>query len=96
MTGQELITQAEVGSVIQVVWTTALFDPEAVIKPGAHSIGTSKIFSCGFVADKGTDYITIGIDSMYEGSNKEPSFRSILTIPSVNIINAEIYGKILE
>jgi hypothetical protein len=95
MTGQELLAQASVGSVIQVLWTTALFDPEAVIKPGARSVGTSRIFSCGFVADKGVDYITIGIDSMYEGTNTVPSFRSTLTIPVVNIVSAEIYGRIL-
>ena len=97
MTIQDFLANATIGSVVQIVWTTALFDPEAVIKPGSHSIGISKIFSCGFVADVGVnkDYVTLGIDSMIEAGNKLPSFKTTLTIPVVNIVNAEIYGKVL-
>jgi len=98
MTPQELISKVVVGDVVQIVWITALFDPEAVVKPGSHAPGFSKIFSCGFCADigKDKDYITIGIDSMIEAGNKDPSFKTTLTIPVVNILNAEIYGKVLS
>jgi len=98
MNAQELFNQVVVGDVVQVVWTSALFDPEAVIKPGAKSSGPSKIFSCGFVADIGVakDYITLGIDSMIEAGQKEPSYRTILSIPAGNIVQAEIYGKVLK
>jgi len=96
MTPNELISQVVIGSVVQVIWVSALFDPDAVIKPGTKSAGLSKIFSCGFVADIGAnkEYITIGIDAMYEAGNKDPSFRTTLTIPVVNIVSAEIYGKL--
>ena len=94
MTSTELMGKVALGDVVQVIWLSALFDPEAIIKPGARSTGLSKTFSCGFAADIGKDYITIGIDAMYEAGSKEPSFRTTLTIPVVNIQSAEIYGKI--
>lgn len=97
MNAQELFLKVVVGDVIQIVWTSALFDPEAVIKPGTKSLGPSRVFSCGFVADIGTsrEYITLGIDSMVEAGQTNPSYRTTLTIPASNIVRAEIYGKVL-
>lgn len=94
MTSKELISRVGIGNVVQVVWISALFDPEAIIKPGTKATGLSKIFSCGFVADFTEEYITLGIDALYEEENKEPSFRTTLTIPVVSIQSAEIYGKL--
>jgi len=95
MTFDELFAQATVGSIVQVVWSSALFDPEAVIKPGTHAPGVTKIFSCGFIADIAKEYITLGLDAMYESGNNAPSFRTTVTIPAVNVSNAQIYGKVI-
>lgn len=95
MTPLMLMTNAVVGDVVQVAWTTAVFDPDFVIKPGESSTGLKQIFSCGFVADVGTDYITLGFDALYESGSTSPSFRTTLTIPVSNIKSAEIYGKLI-
>lgn len=94
MTSEELISKAALGYVVQVVWVSALFDPEGIIRPGEKSTGLSNVFSCGFIADFNKEYITIGIDALYEQGNKEPSFRTTLTIPVASIRSAEIYGKV--
>ena len=95
---QEFLANVAVGNVVQIVWKGAMFDPDAVLKPGEASNGLSKVYTCGFVAFIGDkkDFITVGIDSMFEAGNKEPSFRSLITIPVATIESAEIYGKVSQ
>jgi galactitol-specific phosphotransferase system IIC component len=92
MTPQEFMTGLTIGKIVQVVWKGPQFAPDAIVKSGDKVVPLSKIYSSGFVADFGTDYICIGIDTMMEAGNTVPSFRSLLTIPISNIISAEIYG----
>jgi len=98
MNSQEFLASAEIGSIVQVVWRGATFDPDAVLKPGEASNGLSKVYTCGFVAFIGQnkEFVTVGIDSMFEAGNKEPSFRSLITIPVATIESAEIYGKVSQ
>ncbi len=95
MTVKEIISGAALGSVVQVCWCSALFDSNVVIKMGQKSPDLSKVFSCGFLADKGDDYITIAFDALYEPANTDPSFRTILTIYLPNIISVQVYGSML-
>lgn len=94
MIPQVFLAQAKIGDVVQVSWIGALFDPDAYIKPGDKAKKFVSVCSCGFVADKGDDYISIGIDGMYEAGNSQPSFRTILTLPIINLTNGEIFGTI--
>lgn len=95
---QEFLANVNVGNVVQIVWKGAMFDPDAVLKPGEASNGLSKVYTCGFIAFIGDnkEFVTVGIDSMFEAGNKEPSFRSLITIPTATIESAEIYGKISQ
>lgn len=98
MNSQEFLVNAKTGNAVQIVWKGAVFDPDAVLKPGESSNGLSKVYTCGFVAfvDPNKEFVTIGIDSMFEAGNKEPSFRSLITIPVGTIESAEIYGKVSQ
>lgn len=96
MNSTQFFTTAKIGQVVQIVWKAPIFDPDAVIKPGEKPTGLSKVFTCGFVAfiDENKEFISIGIDSMFEGGSKQPSFRTILNIPAGSIEKAEIYGNL--
>lgn len=94
MNASDFVSNIGVGNIVQVVWLGPLFDPDLIVKPGESTLGPSKVFTCGFVAFHNKDFVSIGIDSMFEGTNTEPSFRTVLTIPVSSIINGEIYGKL--
>lgn len=98
MNSEEFLAKVEIGNVVQVVWKGAMFDPDAVLKPGEVSNGLSKVYTCGFVAfiDEKKEFVTIGIDSMFEAGNKQPSFRSLITIPTATIESAELYGNVSQ
>lgn len=98
MNSEEFLGKVEIGNIVQVVWKGATFDPDAVLKPGDASNGLSKVYTCGFIAFIGEnkEFITVGIDSMFEAGNKEPSFRSLITIPTATIESAAIYGKVAQ
>ena len=93
---KEFLSNITIGNAVQIIWKGAVFDPDAVLKPGQSPGGLSKVYTCGFVAFINDEFITIGIDSMFEAGNKEPSFRSLITIPVVTIESAEIYGKVSQ
>jgi len=98
MNSEEFFAKAEIGNIVQVIWKGAVFDPDSVLKPGEVPDGPSKVCTSGFVAFIGEkkEFVTIGVDSMFEAGNKEPSFRSLITIPTGTIESAEIYGKVSQ
>jgi hypothetical protein len=92
----DFLANVKIGNSVQIVWKGSTFDPDAVLKPSETPIGLSRVYTCGYIAHIGKDFITLAIDTTFEAGNTNPSFRSLINIPTGTIEDVEIYGKVSQ
>lgn len=96
MNKEEFIKTANVGNIVQITWTSTVFEPDTVLTSKDEASPVGQVYSCGYVAQMNKEYVAIAFESLFQKGDTNPSFRSILTIPFGNIVSAEVYGKLSQ